>query len=216
MLSFIRAAFILLSLTGIANAAPRSLVEMTGFSYYLGCNPSIPSCWATMPSPAFYNILNIGTNTKPVVIRDDLAEMNIVTGGFTPQASGIYEARLLMEGAAGTVGGPAPGYAFDPRPQTLLVCGWHTYADPATGTPITQQSMTYAMPPNSIVMIEQQHSGFWSNSHMTPLIMPLTGGVTYYMTCWASAPWLFNNLTTQSGGVWTPIPVVDFIINRID
>jgi len=194
-----RVLFVLLGLTDFAAATPRSLVEMTGFSFYLGCNPSTPTCWVTMTPGPFYNILNIGVNPKPLIIRDDLAEMNIITGGFTPQASGVYKVQMLMEGVSGSV----VGGHFVPSSvmQTLMSCGWST-------TPET-------FPDYAIVMIEQQGAGFFNNSHMTPLIMPLVGGVTYFMTCWASSNWVFNNLTVQRVG-FSPIPVVDFIINRID
>lgn len=184
-----------------AIAAPRSIVEMTGFSFYLGCDPATPACWVNFTPGVFYNALNVGANTKPVVVRDDLAEMNIVTGGFTPQASGVYETRMLMEGMSCTWSASHTMPCVSSQPQTLLSCGWST-------TPAT-------FPPYSIVMIEQQGANMFSNSHMTPLIVTLVGGTTYFMTCWASSPWIFNNLTVQPGSV-TPLPIVDFIIQRID
>jgi hypothetical protein len=166
---------------------PTTLIELSGFSYYLGCTDVI-GCWVGFSPGTFYNVLNVQTNAKPIVVLDQLSEMNITTGGFTPRVSGVYETRMLMEGFSSTA-------------QTLVSCGW--------GTTLSVQ------PPYAIVMIETQSASQFNNSHMTPLIVNLAGGTTYFMICWANNVFSFNNLTSQAVGGITPIPVIDFIIRRI-
>lgn len=167
--------------------ASNTLIELTGFSYYLGCNNLI-SCWVGFNANVFTNILNTQTNTKPVVVTDRLSELNITTGGFTPQNSGVYETRMLMEGTSVTN-------------QTLLSCGWST-------------SSSGVQPPLAIVQIETQGSNQYNNSHMTPFIVSLVGGTTYYMICWANNTWNFNNLTVQNVPI-SPAAIIDFIIRRV-
>lgn len=162
-----------------------TLIELRGFSYYLGCNNLI-ACYVQITAGTFTNILNTGSNTKPVVVVDRLSELNITTGAFTPVSSGVYEVRALMEGTSASAG------------QTLMSCGLATTSG--------------VQPTYALVFIETQGAGLFNNSHMMPLIQSLTGSTSYFLNCWPNNNFLFNNLEVSATSAAT---IIDFTIRRV-